>query len=150
MVVRCSGCKRYIDKADVFQRIGISAFCSQACVDTRIRKASRTKKKRAPMTSELHDAVIMRDEFRCRYCGRFTDLHVHHIKYRSEGGPDEETNLITLCSEHHDLMHSNKRKWQPLLLELIEHGCNTGDAQTTVRAFATRQGIDTGGGDGRH
>ena len=23
-------------------------------------------------------------------------------------------NLITLCREHHDLVHSNKRKYQPL------------------------------------
>lgn len=34
-------------------------------------------------------------------------LEVHHIIYRSHGGPDEEWNLITLCKEHHMAAHNN-------------------------------------------
>jgi hypothetical protein len=47
------------------------------------------------------------------------NLHVHHIVYRSEGGTHAERNLITLCDVHHDLMHSRKWWWQPVLQELI-------------------------------
>ena len=48
-------------------------------------------------------AIYLRDEFRCVYCGR--DLHnaapceinLDHIKPRSKGGNNEETNLVTSC-----------------------------------------------------
>lgn len=34
---------------------------------------------------------------------RTTALHVHHIQKRSQFGPDEPDNLITLCAWHHDM-----------------------------------------------
>lgn len=63
--------------------------------------------------------IIARD-MRCRFCGTTQDLHVHHIVYRSGGGGDEATNLITLCLRHHALVHSDKRRWQPVLQAYIE------------------------------
>jgi hypothetical protein len=42
-------------------------------------------------------------------------LQIHHINYRSQGGPDEVWNLILLCDAHHRLMHTSKRHWQPIL-----------------------------------
>jgi 5-methylcytosine-specific restriction endonuclease McrA len=30
---------------------------------------------------------------------------VHHLKFRSHSGSDEEQNLITLCAECHEQMH---------------------------------------------
>ena len=41
----------------------------------------------------------------------------HHIKYKSEGGGDEHSNLITLCRACHDLVHSDKRKYQKILID---------------------------------
>lgn len=32
-------------------------------------------------------------------------LEVHHQVFRSHGGPDEESNLITLCHTCHLLLH---------------------------------------------
>lgn len=46
-------------------------------------------------------------------------LAVHHIAYRSEGGEHLEVNLITLCLSCHDRVHSDKRKWKPILVELL-------------------------------
>lgn len=30
----------------------------------------------------------------------------HHVRYRSEGGTNEPSNLVTLCRQHHDWVHS--------------------------------------------
>ena len=56
----------------------------------------------------------------CQLCGSTQWLEIHHIVYRSELGSNDERNLIRLCKYHHQLVHSNKRKWQPYL---IEHQC---------------------------
>jgi hypothetical protein len=33
---------------------------------------------------------------------------VHHIKHREHGGGNEDSNLITLCSGHHDAHHEGR------------------------------------------
>lgn len=49
---------------------------------------------------------------------------VHHIKFKSRGGGDEEENLCLLCPWHHDWVHANSKEaerfdlarpswWQP-------------------------------------
>lgn len=50
----------------------------------------------------LRFAVLSRDDFRCRYCGRRAPdvvLHVDHIIPRSRGGATEMENLATACSQ---------------------------------------------------
>lgn len=135
-VVRCSGCKRYIPRSDAI-RIGLSAFCSQECVYDKSRKtqakaAKKSRSKRAPMDSALRDGVIISDGFRCRYCGRGGTLHVHHVLYRSEQGPDSRDNLISLCGDHHQLVHSDKKLYQPLCLEIIRRREADGDLFTLI------------------
>jgi phage terminase large subunit GpA-like protein len=51
--------------------------------------------------------VFRRDKWRCRNprCGMRNGLHVHHILFRSENGPDESWNLVAICRECHDLIH---------------------------------------------
>lgn len=41
----------------------------------------------------------------------------HHIRYKSQGGGDNHENLITLCRACHDLVHSNKQKYQEILIK---------------------------------
>ena|SRR5208282_6358955 len=43
--------------------------------------------------------------WRCQFCGRMSDLEVHHREFRSHSGADSEENLITLCSECHARVH---------------------------------------------
>jgi len=50
--------------------------------------------------------VLHRDGWRCQLCGSRTNLQMHHIQLRSQSGDDAEQNLITLCSECHDQVHS--------------------------------------------
>lgn len=47
-----------------------------------------------------------RDGWLCRACGLRNNLHCHHVQFRSEGGPDESWNLITLCCFCHDKIHA--------------------------------------------
>jgi 5-methylcytosine-specific restriction endonuclease McrA len=54
---------------------------------------------------ELHRAVLKRDGWRCQVCGGRRGLEVHHIHFRSRAGPDDEQNLITLCTRCHRQVH---------------------------------------------
>ena len=56
--------------------------------------------------SSRKEAVLNRDGYKCQHCGKKNcRLEVHHITYRSNGGTDDENNLITLCKECHDNIH---------------------------------------------
>ncbi len=74
-------------------------------------------------------AVLLRDDYRCRVCGKGTftqvdsadiydkvhfDLEVHHIVPRKDGGNDSFRNLISLCSECHRRTFSNKYTGVPV------------------------------------
>lgn len=57
--------------------------------------------------------VLSRDNYNCQHCkGKTKDskLEVHHIIFRSQGGSDEQDNLITLCKTCHDRLHDGKIK----------------------------------------
>lgn len=53
----------------------------------------------------LREAVFARDGYKCQCCGRTIKdgaiLHVHHIKYRSQGGTNSISNLATVCDKCH-------------------------------------------------
>ncbi len=50
--------------------------------------------------------VLLRDGGRCRSCGRRGELNVHHIVWRSHGGPTTPSNLTTACLSCHSLIHA--------------------------------------------
>ena len=55
--------------------------------------------------------VLNRDNYTCQYCkGKHKDskLEVHHIIFRSHGGSDKESNLITLCHTCHKALHNGE------------------------------------------
>ena len=57
--------------------------------------------------SSRREAVLHRDNYTCQCCGKKNcRLEVHHIKFKSNGGTDDEENLITLCKECHDGVHA--------------------------------------------
>jgi len=117
MKVKCAFCKVYLSKDDAV-RIGIQSFCSHDhYMKSRLYVTSRSG---FSMSQDDRFEIIEADGFRCRFCGRDNYLHVHHIKYRSEGGSDDRSNLITLCGRHHEVIHSDKKRFQPLCLKLVE------------------------------
>ena len=57
--------------------------------------------------SSRREAVLHRDNYTCQCCGKKNcRLEVHHIKFKSNGGTDDEENLITLCEDCHKGIHA--------------------------------------------
>ena len=57
--------------------------------------------------SSRREAVLYRDNYTCQCCGKKNcRLEVHHIKFRRNGGTDDEENLITLCEDCHKGVHA--------------------------------------------
>ena len=54
----------------------------------------------------MRDEVLARDGFRCSHCSSKRQLMVHHIVWRSKGGPTVPENLITCCVACHLLIHA--------------------------------------------
>lgn len=57
--------------------------------------------------------VLNRDNYTCQCCKgkkKSNRLEVHHIIFRSNGGSDEEDNLITLCDTCHTNLHHGNLK----------------------------------------
>lgn len=72
--------------------------------------------------------VLARDSFEgcpcCIYCGHpeidGKGLHLHHVKRRSQGGSDDERNLVTLCYKCHTELHAGNRKIQEYCERYLE------------------------------
>ena len=57
--------------------------------------------------SSRREAILHRDHYTCQCCGkRNCRLEVHHIKFKSNGGTDDEENLLTLCEDCHKGVHA--------------------------------------------
>lgn len=44
----------------------------------------------------------------CYFCGFNKVVHQHHIIRISDGGKDDKNNILTLCPNHHALLHEKK------------------------------------------
>ena len=56
----------------------------------------------------------------CQLCGSTSYLHRHHIRYGACGRKTYFGNIIVLCDKCHRLVHSNKKKYQPLLIKMAD------------------------------
>ncbi len=63
----------------------------------------------------LRNTVLNRDAARCTFvsaigvrCRSEKQIDIHHVRPKSEGGENVETNLTTLCRAHHQLLHVNR------------------------------------------
>lgn len=57
----------------------------------------------------------------CAICGN-NQVAMHHIRFGGlQGGRKTYMgNVIPLCEKHHRLVHTNKRKYMPMLIEIID------------------------------
>lgn len=110
--------------------------CYIGCPDKEYKKykpIKKVSKNKETVSPETYANVYMRDNGTCQLCFRkdntydyekeeWIRLEAHHIRYKSERKDliDEPSNLIMLCSAHHREVHSNKKKWQPILLKMIK------------------------------
>lgn len=120
---RCKSCKDYFPAEEVVNS-NLGNFCTTCFGDaekrypTKLAKPGKTRKRtrtRGGAPPEVKEKIRTRDKNRCRWCSSPRILEVHHIEYRSQGGSDEQHNLITLCKEHHEKAHSHKGAWQDTL-----------------------------------
>jgi len=60
------------------------------------------------VTPRMRRHVFARDQHRCAApgCRSARNLDIHHVQFRSEGGGNEASNLLTLCSGHHAQLHA--------------------------------------------
>jgi len=92
--------------------------------------------------------VLERDAYRCQYpdCGARSELHVHHIQFRSRSGKkgrarsNSPQNLVTVCVFHHRMIHAgtigvkglapSELSWRrPALMESLVGRCRIGISQ---------------------
>ena len=57
----------------------------------------------------------------CALCGS-PYVQLHHIRYGGLYGGRKTYmgNVIPLCKKHHDLVHTSKKKYMPMLIEIME------------------------------
>ena len=76
------------------------------------RKSVRCKRLAAEV--KLRASIRARDGNQCQAChvpvfvaatNPLQRAQVHHIKFRSQGGPNDKKNLITVCAECHAKIH---------------------------------------------
>jgi hypothetical protein len=59
----------------------------------------------AAASLRLRRRVIARDRAKCQACESRRSLMLHHVVWRSRGGPTVADNLVTLCARCHGLVH---------------------------------------------
>lgn len=149
--VRCTSCKAYVARDEVYFESRMTKVCSEGCFRSihekqRVRakegKRRQPKRKESRLDADLRRRIRARDGQACRWCGGAGE-QIHHVLYRSQGGPDHVSNLILLCAEHHAKAHSNKNHWQPTLLALLWIGYVDGRWLTVpeVERILLREGV---------
>ena len=77
------------------------------------KKISKEEKEVYRKTLELYD-------YKCAMCDSPV-IQCHHIRYGGLRGGRLTYfgNVIPLCKFHHDLVHTNKDKYMPMLIDMI-------------------------------
>ena len=95
-------------------RLELASFDIHAISNPNVSKTAWWTYQRGDMYGyqNLKQYVLKRDHYLCQSCKKKTknntELHVHHIVFRSNGGTDTKNNLITLCKPCHDKLHKRK------------------------------------------
>ena len=73
--------------------------------------------KNKKIDKQIYEQIVEEQQW-CQLCGSTNWLEIHHIIYRSQNGSNDKRNLIRLCKSCHQLVHSNKKKWQQFLINI--------------------------------
>lgn len=68
---------------------------------------------------EVYVKTLELFDYKCALCGN-PRVSCHHIRYGACGRHTYMGNIIPLCKYHHDLVHTNKKKWQPILIKMVD------------------------------
>ena len=120
----------------------------KSCLDEKVAKRAAKEANWRAVCRQ----VDKRDNYRCRACAVSCNTdgidpldrgHRHHLEFRSKGGQDVASNLITLCARCHDALHRKRT----LRIEAGRHGA---DGAVTIwrtvgaREFQTRREVRPG------
>jgi ATP-dependent DNA helicase RecQ len=104
--------------------------------------------------ANIREAVLRRDGYKCRECGkpcRSAEADVHHLLSRSAGGPDEPSNLVTLCDGCHAAHHPKlagrlarrvMEKWAVRLAQWLDRRRAISDASRNYGAALRLFGLE--------
>jgi hypothetical protein len=148
-MVKCAFCREFVDAGGAF-RTGIQSFCStdhayeyqKSGNDTPAPEKSEPKRRKPSRRLNVPTTVreqVLKVDAKCRFCGQRSrgNLQVHHVVYRGQkrgimDGDHQKHNLLTLCRGCHEVVHSDKGRWQPLCLAVIWLRELRGDSGTLV------------------
>jgi len=82
-----------------------------------------TKKEEKQVYDEVNSQEI------CMWCHEQTGIERHHIRFGACGRKTYRGNVILLCNSCHLKAHSNKKKYQPILIEIIDKFIEMRDEQ---------------------
>ena len=70
---------------------------------------------------EVYQKTLELFNNRCAICGN-NQVHLHHVRYGGLYGGRKTYmgNVIPLCKKHHDLVHTDKNKYMPMLIKIID------------------------------
>lgn len=88
-----------------------------------LNKAKRSRNgERVVISDEQRNRIHKRDGYRCVLCGNSHNLCLHHRKKVSEGGTNDDDNLVTLCypchaKQHPEIANLILSQWYDILLK---------------------------------
>jgi len=92
----------------------VFAFWDKKCRKRKKKIKTQKKKKkiiRIDGWAKIRKKILDRDNYACRICCQYWDLHVHHIDYNREN--NDSSNLVTLCPPCHAQVHrENYKPWE--------------------------------------
>jgi len=99
---------RFLPKDQVEVHFEVFSYDSQKIANPGIKNWEYSK---GPQSGygNVKAYVLSRDNHKCQHCkgkSKSNMLHVHHIIFRSQGGTNAPSNLITLCKVCHDKLHA--------------------------------------------
>jgi len=145
LVHRCDDCNRAWQDSRG-RRVPIQADATRLaeCDADLVDEDGKTTKS-IPQRVRKH--VWARDRGRCRVpgCRATRNLDIHHIIHRARGGDHDPSNLLVLCSGHHQLLHDGRLSISgraPDALHFERDGKPLSDAPVAVDHAKTRSGAN--------
>lgn len=103
-----------------------------------------------PDWDDRRSEVVVRDGNQCYNCGKYRQLHLHHVKQLSKGGSNKLSNLRLLCEACHSKKHGGREFTQNYSISShkINNSSDESNFQTTFsqRMKIINQAISEGKG----
>lgn len=116
----CAGCQNkflQIDTSKYRNKTWCGSGSCREIIDEKVKHKNYKRKEkkinngtwRIGLSKDHRISILVRDSYRCARCLRVSEnfgvMQVHHIVPVSEGGTDDNVNLITVCDFCHTKIH---------------------------------------------